>query len=116
MLISILVDEFGRVYSEHDFASDEGRDLATALPSGGAPHIAYGLLTEAFRRESFMAALTLMSHDPEFLNKWVTGDEKIRWEIESRLATAATQVIIGGCKKMLKDTTREILEMLSVSQ
>jgi hypothetical protein len=113
LTVDVCEDEFGRVWSGHSFESDTDEETALQLKNGGAPQVAYALLTEAMRREVFVLMLMRMSQDPEFLQQWRDADEEVKRGLEAELGFAARQVMTDTLSKMVAGVGREILTMLS---
>jgi hypothetical protein len=111
LTVKIVEDEQGWVFSEHDFASPEDAESIARMRNGGAKQLAYGLTTEALRREAFLCLLVEMSARPESLACYVDGSENERRGLERRIAGGALATFMGIAQKMLPDIAREVLHM-----
>ena len=109
-------DTTGRVWSYHDFQTPGDAEAALTLPHGGTQQVAYALLVEAYRRECFVTALAEMSHNPTFLDDYRKGTPEQREALESRISTAAREVMRRTLEKMGTGAPREILTMLLNSE
>lgn len=110
LLVRLCCDEFGRVWSWHDVNPTDVEKLKQ-WPSGGVKQIAYGLLLEAVRRETFASALVLMSSDESFLQKYQTIDDKN--ETVKQLTDAVMDVLTRNIQPLLVPAAKEILTMLT---
>lgn len=111
--VRVAQDIHGQVFSEHDFKSDEDREAATTLPTGGARLLAHALLAEAVRRECFLDVMIEMTKDPEFLTKWENMSDEDKRKVEGELALLVTKVLHRGVAMMVSGGVRDILEMIS---
>ena len=110
--VQLCGDTTGRVWSFHDFKTPEDAETALKLPQGGAPQVAYALLTEAYRREVFVVALAELSQNPKLLDEYQRGTPEARAALEARDAQAAQEVMRRTLAKMGTGAPREILAML----
>lgn len=112
LTVNLCQDEFGNVWSDHDFASPGDQEIAAGLPQGGIPQVAHVLLTEAVRREVFTSALVHMSQEPAFLAKWAHAGEAERKVMENDLVRATWHVLSMTISKMLPGAVTGVLAML----
>jgi hypothetical protein len=110
--VVVCEDENGFVWSDHDFEDPEDRETALAMQNTGERQIAFGLATEAFRREMFACALVEMSRDPKYLKTFMDGDEDARSAIALRLGSAGQTVLVETLRKERLNLATEILLML----
>lgn len=113
LVVNICQDTDGNVWSNHDYATGVDGALAQGLSQGGAPQVAHALLTEAIRREAFMCALIERTKDSEFLDRWRSGDEDVRAEIEAQIGNYTRHVISKTLEKMVPGATAGILSMMA---
>ena len=113
MVVNICQDEFGNVWSDHDFLTPRDEEISTGLTQGGVPQVAHALLTEAVRREVFTSLLLLMSRDPAFLAHWMAADAVRKKGMEAQVAAAALHVITQTANKMISGATAGVLTMMS---
>ena len=111
LLVHVLVDAGGKVWSVHDFQTPEDSVLSGKLPGGGVRHIAHVFLVEAFRREVFAGIMAKITHDPTFLQGYQQGDPENRFRIEQDLAQGSRQVLVNTTGKIGVEVAREILAM-----
>lgn len=110
--VKIAEDSYGWVFSEHDFTSPKDRELARSLSGGGEKQIAYGLLTEALRREVFLCLLVQLSKSPDYLDWYQQGDDDYRDGYESKITNAVSESISDITKKMTPDIVKEVIRMM----
>ena len=110
--VSLCEDEFGNIWSDHEFATSEDERVASGLRYGGVPQIAHAMLSEAVVREVYTSALLMFGKDPKTLERWATADEEGRKVIEAELAKAANHVITTTVPKMLPTLVPGVLAML----
>jgi len=116
LTLNICQDEFGNVWSDHDFASPGDQEISNRLPQGGIPQVAHALLTEAVRREVFTSALIHMSQEPAFLSRWMAAEEAGRKVLEEELVRAAWHVLSMTIGKMLPGAVAGVMTMLLEQQ
>ena len=112
LTVNICQDEFGNVWSDHEFSTPEDQVVASALAHGGVHQVAHALLTEAVRREVFTSALILMSRDSQFLGQWQAADSTGRNVREEELVRAALCVVTQTAEKMMPSAVAGVLTML----
>jgi hypothetical protein len=100
------------VYTQHDFQSEQDRELAQGLLSAGEEQIAHALLCNAIRREAFLESLIQMQRDTTVLAKYRDASPEDRRKIELTLAANVSNMLNRTVCKMAPDISREILEML----
>lgn len=115
LLVKVLQTNDGFVFSNHRPATDEDEKTATTFPNGGLEQIAFALLMEAVRRETFILSMVKMTGDKEYLNKYLEADEEKKMEIETELAENVREVLQKNINQMSFPTSKEILFMLSQS-
>lgn len=110
--VHITQDEFGRVFSVHQFRSLEDEKRSQGWKNGGVQQIAHALLTETTRREAFATALVRMTQEPDFLTHYAEASDDEKTKIEQQLSDAIRIVIARTLGKMGPDITKEVLEMM----
>ena len=113
MKVTICSDPNGQLWSVHDFETPEDAALAAKLSGGGLRQVAHALLTEAFRRETFICAMVEMTKDSNFLFSYMEGGEENRRVIEQELAQKARRSMVDVTGKTGVGVAQEILSMLS---
>lgn len=113
LTVDVCQDEFDRVWSSHCYETPEDEAVALQLKSGGAPQVAYALLTEAMRREAFVLTLVRMSKDPDFIQTYKTASDEVKRGMEADLGIAARQIMANTMSKMVAGVGREILSMVA---
>ncbi len=116
LTVNLCQDEFGNVWSDHDFATPSDQEVADGLPQGGVPQVAHALLTEAVRREVFTSALVLMSHDPALFALGLAPDGDRRKLLTIDLEKAVQHVLASTVNKMLPGAVAGVLAMLEAQQ
>lgn len=116
LVVNICQDEFGNVWSDHDFPTPEDGMTALGLPHGGVPQVAHSLLTEAVRREVFTSALMLLGQNPALLAQWAAAEAEGRQKLEGELSRAALHVVTQTTAKMLPSAVPGVLAMLAEQQ
>ena len=111
--VHLCEDPTGRVWSYHTFASSEAEQASCQLRHHGVQQIAYALLTEAYRREAFVVALTELSRNPQMLEDYRNGDASARAHLETLVGTSAQEVMRRTLERMGSDIPREVLAMMS---
>jgi hypothetical protein len=110
MEVRICVTPEGLVWSLHGPMGDQDEKLTLKMPGGGHRQIAYGLLTEAVRREAFTCLLTAMSDDPTLLAK--LQDAKTRQAEEKALTDKTNQFLLRTASEMVQPSVLEAVEMV----
>jgi len=87
----VVRDAQGDVWSQHDLQSDQDREVAGAMPSGGIEQAAHALLCESIKREALLDILIKMSNDPVFREE--IRDESP--ETVKRLSDGVVNAILG---------------------
>lgn len=116
LLVEILQTNEGFVFSNHKPATDKDEQTATTFPNGGLEQIAFALLMEAVRRETFILAMVNMTKDKEYLTKYSEMGEEERMEVETELAENVKEVLKKNINQMSFPTAKEILFMITKSQ
>ena len=115
LVVNICQDEFGNVWSDHDFLTPEDEIVASGLQHGGVPQVAHTLLTEAVRREVFTSALMMLGQNPHLLAQWDAAGEG-RQQLERDISKAALHVITQTTSKMLPSAVPAVLAMIADQQ
>jgi len=111
-VVTVSQDDQGRLWSEHEFATERDRATSLTLPNGGVPQIAQALLTEAARREIYCGVLAKMSKDPDLITRWDTADAEEKHRIEVELANAGILVMNRSAVRLALSTAVDILGMI----
>lgn len=111
--VNICEDEFGNVWSDHEFETEGDAQVAQALSNGSIFQIAHALLSEAVRREAFTSAMVELSKDPAVLDRYQALEGKEKATFETNLANAITHVITQTLGKMAPGAAREVMAMMS---
>ena len=109
--VSICEDNDGQVFSIHEL-SPEDEQICSTLNSRGLEQIAFGLLVEAMRRESFLAILLKQSQDESFLERYSSGDEDVRRSMVAELSSEVQQVMGKSIQATTTAACAEVLEMI----
>jgi hypothetical protein len=67
--VQVCYDDLKQVYSQHEPATAEDRDVLMSWPGGGQEHVGFALLSEATKREAMFSMLINMSNKPGFVEK-----------------------------------------------
>lgn len=102
--------------ASHTFASSNDEAAALSLPNQGIYHIAYGMLLESVRRETYLLALEKLTQDPTFLLKYIDGTEDVKSTVEKALAENVEQVILKGVSRVSGEAAKGVLAMLAEQQ
>jgi hypothetical protein len=112
MEVIVVTDNQGDAWSTHDLQSDQDRQVAGGLESGGIEQAAHALFCEAIKREALLDILIKMSNDPVFR-------EEIRDESPDtvkRLCDGVVNAILGtfqqGIVKLGPEAARAALDMI----
>lgn len=116
LIVNVCQDEFGNVWSDHEFATPEDEETAQGLRQGGVLQIAHALLTEAVRREVFTTILVKLSQNPTLLSTWPKLSAKEQRQVEDELSAAALHVVTQTTTKMLHKSVPGVLAMLLEQQ
>lgn len=113
LLVEILQTNEGYVFSNHKPSSDEDQQTASTFPNGGLEQIAFALLMEAVRRETFIGAMINMTKNKKYLEEYFSSDEEKRMEIETELAQSVREILQKNINQMSFPTAKEILFMMA---
>jgi len=111
--VLVCEDPTGRVWSTHDFLTDEDGRLCLKMKNQGVAQVAHGLLTEALRRQTFMSALAQLTADEDLLTTYRDADGDTRLQMEASLGAATQEVIWRTLGKMSANAAREVLTMMA---
>ena len=67
--VEVCRDKQGMVFSSHRLQGVEDRQVAMSWPTGGLEQVCFALLVEAVRREALLGIITVMSGEPEVLQR-----------------------------------------------
>lgn len=111
--VEVVQTNDGNVFSNHKPSTDLDEQTISTFPNGGIEQIAFGLLMEAIRRETFIATLISLTKDSEYIKKYVESDIEKRIEIEINLAEKVREIISKNIGQMSIPTAKEILFMFA---
>lgn len=111
--VEVVQTNDGNVFSNHKASTALDEQTISTFPNGGIEQIAFGLLMEAVRRETFITTLISLNKDKEYIKKYLEGDleEKIAFEVA--LANKVKEILSRNISQMSVPTAKEILFMLS---
>lgn len=114
--VEVVQTNEGHVFSNHKASSDLDAQTISTFPNNGIEQIAFGLLMEAVRRETFIASLIMMNKDENYIKNYLEGDleEKIKMEVD--LANNVKAILSKNISQMVVPTAKEILHMLCQNQ
>lgn len=101
------------VYTVHGFQTDADEALARSLVSGGEEQIAWSLLINAVRRETFLEVLIALQQDPDFLATYRDADEEKQRNLDVEIAAKVSTMLSKTIQKIAPETAREIMAMLN---
>lgn len=70
--VQICRDRLDHVWSSHDLASEESREVVMQWPSCGLRQVAEALFVEAMKRDANLRVLRQMTRDPNFVSELAT--------------------------------------------
>ena len=68
--VSITTNHLGETWSMHDLRSEQDRETALTLPTGGMEQVANALFVESLRREAMIQLLKKATKEDGFLDSW----------------------------------------------
>lgn len=98
-----------KLYTYHDYQSEEDSKIARSLQSSGEEQSAHALLLNALRREFFVETIVKMNKEPQFLKNYIEANKEEKHRIETELATNLLLTLTSIIRKMSVDVVREIL-------
>lgn len=107
--VTICQNNVKQVFSTHALQDDSDAEIAQSLPSKGMEQAAFGLLTEAIRREVLLQALLKVTQDPKAISRHVLGTIGEKEEIEKEISDGTVQVMQDSIEKMIPQVTKEIM-------
>ena len=110
--VEVCQDKHGRVWSRHDFQSQEDAETAQGMPQAGIQQMAFALLTEAIRRESFVDLMVEMSKGTGFEDRYRKASPEQREAMVMEMATSTIKAMNGSLRKMALGVTQETLAMV----
>jgi len=111
MEVEVCQDQYGRVWSRHDFQGQADAETAQGMPQSGIQQVAFALLTEAIRRESYVDLIVEIGKDPGFEKRYRGATPEQREAIVLDLAGSTIKIVNGSLRKMALGITQEILAM-----
>ena len=113
MEVSLHVDTNGRLYTRHEFLTEEDEKLSQGWASSGTRQIAHAFLTEAVRREVFCCLILEMSNNAAFLSEYMDSDEDAQRQTEIRLVKAVQESLSKTIPMLTPGSVKEILAMVA---
>lgn len=107
--VTICQNNFNQVFSTHKLQEEVDAEITKAMPSMGMEQAAFGLLTEAIRREVLLQALIHVSQDQQMVERYLGGTEEEQKGIEEVLGAKATQIIQENVSRMMPQIAKEIM-------
>lgn len=107
--VMICQNKVNQVFSTHALQNQEDAETAADLPSHGLEQAAFGLLTEAARREVLLQALIKVSQDSDCVQRYLLGTPEEQEKFEAELGANSEKVIHDTLRKMLPQITKEIM-------
>ena len=109
--VEVLQTNEGHVFSNHKASTELDDQTITTFPSNGIEQIAFGLLMEAVRRETFITALVSLNQKEDYIEQYRTSSPEERTAIEVELADKVKKILSKNISQMAVPTAREILYM-----
>ena len=97
--VSITTNHLGEAWSMHDLSTDQDREIALTLPTGGMEQVANALFVESLRREAMIQVLKKATKEESFLDGWKGATR----EEQNQLLEGLTQPIREKILKQLED-------------
>ena len=111
--VEVLQTNDGNVFSNHKASTELDEQTISTFPNGGIEQIAFGLLMEAVRRETFIATLISLTKDSDYIEKYVSSEPSDQLEIEVELAENVREILSKNIGQMSVPTAKEILYMFA---
>lgn len=109
--VKVCQDKTGKVWSVHDFASQEDREIASSIYTEGLEQIVYSLFLEAVRREAFLEALIKESQKEGFFDRCRNPETKE--EAQEELSESVLKVSKNLIDSLAEGAVLEIMSMLT---
>ena len=114
--LTVVENQAGWVFSEHEFLKPKDQKLAEGLSMDGNRQIAHSLFMEAVKREIFLCANTLQHHDKDYLKKYAASSTEEKAFAAAKLSLAARGIFTATFDKMGDGMAQTVLEMLAQGQ
>jgi hypothetical protein len=111
--VEVVQTNDGNVFSNHKASTDLDEQTISTFPNGGIEQIAFGLLMEAVRRETFIATLINLTKNDQFIQEYLQADKDEKMQIELSLAEKVKEILSKNIAQMSVPTAREILFMFA---
>lgn len=111
--VEIVQTNDGHVFSNHKASSGLDEQTISTFPNGGIEQIAFGLLMEAIRRETFIVALINLTKSEDYIESYKSSSLEEKVKIEVALAEKMKEVVMKNINQMAVPTAKEILHMFS---
>jgi len=112
IVVNVLQDNDGHLWSEHDLQSDQDQETCDTLPTKGLEQSSFGLFCEAIRRETFLQAVLWFSENPALLDAYRSGDPVVTQNLEGALAAKTRQMLEHKLQIITLGASKEILTLL----
>ncbi len=111
--VEVVQTNDGHVFSNHKASSELDEQTISTFPNGGIEQIAFGLLMEAVRRETFIVTLINITKTEGYIEQYKNSsvEEKIRLEVD--LAEKVKELLSKNISQMAVPTAKEILYMFA---
>lgn len=111
--VEIVQTNDGHVFSNHKANNELDEQTISTFPNGGIEQIAFGLLMEAVRRETFIVTLINLTKSEGYIEQYKnsTLEEKIGFEVD--LAEKVKELLSKNISQMAVPTAKEILYMFA---
>jgi len=111
--VEIVQTNEGHVFSNHKASSGLDEQTISTFPNGGIEQIAFGLLMEAVRRETFIATLISLTQNEGYIEQYNNSDLEEKISIEVDLADKVKELLSKNISQMAVPTAKEILHMFA---
>lgn len=108
--VHVCQDDLGRVYSGQRM-SEESKEIARGMKSGGEEQIAYCLAQEAIRREAFLECLVkLQDRGKGWFEEYAAKSEEEQKEARDDLCQGVARVLLGIVSRIGDDAMTEAIQ------
>ena len=111
--VEIVQTNDGHVFSNHRASGDLDGQTISTFPNGGIEQIAFGLLMEAVRRETFIVTLINLTQNEDYIKQYRDSDLEGKITIEVALAEKLKELLSKNIAQMAVPTAKEILYMFA---
>ena len=111
--VEIVQTNDGHVFSNHKASGELDEQTISTFPNGGIEQIAFGLLMEAVRRETFIVTLINLTQNEGYIEQYNNSDLEEKISIEVDLAEKVKELLSKNISQMAVPTAKEILHMFA---